>query len=100
MLCVSLKEVSPYWKDIGLELCLPLYSLENIEGEPVLIVRGNEAFFPKMLSTWLRSTSEKEAKTVGRLKEALVHASCHNIAYNLLDELNSGKCKQTYTGNV
>jgi len=82
-----LKEVSPDWEKTGLELKLLQYVLTNIEDSH----KGNEAYFRMMLSTWLKSTSEPEDKTVGRLKEALNRTSNNFIASNLLDSLNHGE---------
>ena len=91
VLCNSLKEVSPSWNFIGLELQLPLYILKNIADSLALLVSGNEAYFREMLSTWLQSISEPEVKTVRRLKEALIRTSNDVAASNLLDEINHGE---------
>ena len=93
MLCYSLKEASPDWESIGLELQLPYHTLTNIADNRMLVVQGNEAYFRKMLATWLQSISEPEVKTVRRLKEALIRTSNNVAAINLLDKINHGELK-------
>ncbi len=86
----ALKEVSPHWRCFGLELFLPNYVLENIPSKQGLALEGNDAYFREMLSTWLQSDSGGEAKTVRKLKEALINILWPYVAGELLIRLNSG----------
>ena len=83
-----LKEAASRWHYIGLNLNLSQDELNNIQLNPLFVVRGVEEYFLRMLEKWLQSAQEKRVRT---LQSVLEKEEFGHLASQLIQKLNSGK---------